>query len=154
MARWMCVLMALWLAGCASHPVVTKSEQLFDDTLFKPASERINAADALALTDEMRTYLQREMGNLMLRRDPQRVLLEHLYTHNQLQLRYDTEMTRSAAQAFAVKVSASAKAAAMRASVAAPRPRLRSRASALMTRLGRRTRRPRVGRSSARHGPR
>ncbi|WP_395699674.1 tetratricopeptide repeat protein [Aquabacterium sp.] len=100
MARWICVLMALWLAGCASHPLVTKSEQLFDDTSFKPASERINPADALALSDEMRGYLQREMGNLLLRREPQRVLLEQLYTHNQLKLRYDTEMTRSAAQAF------------------------------------------------------
>ncbi len=100
MARWICVLLALWLAGCASRPVVTKSEQLFDDSQFKPASERINAADALALTDDMRAYLQREMGNLLLRREPHRALLEQLYTHNQLRLRYDTEMTRSASQAF------------------------------------------------------
>jgi Tfp pilus assembly protein PilF len=100
MARWVLLLVALCLSACATKPIVTRSEHLFDDGFFKPASVTIDAGDVLRLSPAMQAYLQRERGTAAYRREPHRALLDALYSHNQLQLRYDTGPTRNAAEAF------------------------------------------------------
>lgn len=100
MARWVLFVVALCLSACASKPVVTRSEHLFDDALFKPASVNIDAAEVLRLSPAMHAYLQRESTTTGYRREPHRALLDALYSRNQLQLRYDTGPTRNAAEAF------------------------------------------------------
>jgi Tfp pilus assembly protein PilF len=100
MARWVLLLVALCLSACATKPIVTRSDHLFDDALFKPASVAIDAADVLRLSPAMQAYLQRERTTSAYRREPHRALLDALYSRNQLQLRYDTGPTRNAAEAF------------------------------------------------------
>lgn len=100
MARWVLLLVALCLSACATRPVVTRSEYLFDDALFKPASVNIDAADVLRLSPAMQAYLQRERVSGGFHREPHRALLDALYSRNQLQLRYDSGPTRNAAEAF------------------------------------------------------
>lgn len=100
MARWVLLLVALCLSACATKPIVTRSEHLFDDALFKPASVPIHAEDVLRLSAPMQAYLERERATSVYRREPHRALLDALYSRNQLQLRYDTGPTRNAAEAF------------------------------------------------------
>jgi Tfp pilus assembly protein PilF len=90
------------LQGCASAPAPAPQADgtFFRDELFKPATERIDAADVFAVTPEMRRYLKREMGRQLEDKGWHRGLVDALYREGQLKLEYDAEMTRTASQAF------------------------------------------------------
>ena len=100
MIRWVLLLLALCITGCANRPVAHPSDRLFDDALFKPPSVAMDAKDVLRLSPAMQAYLRTDAVSVAFRREPHRALLDQLYTRNQLQLRYDTGMTRNAGEAF------------------------------------------------------
>ncbi|MBI5259985.1 MAG: tetratricopeptide repeat protein [Burkholderiales bacterium] len=98
--RWTGLGLLLWLAGCAVAPAVPPNEGLFEDALFAPPSERIDATEALAMSPAMQAYLGQEIAVAMQRREPHRALLDALYSGRQLKLRYDATRTLNAAEAF------------------------------------------------------
>ena len=96
-------LLSLVLAGCAAAPVAPPAGHLYRDSLFPPASERIAAADVFAVNDEMRRYLQEEIGELLAARGRPKGLYEALYSRARLKIDYDAVVTRNAAQTFAAR---------------------------------------------------
>jgi tetratricopeptide (TPR) repeat protein len=89
------------LAGCATAPQspTIAGAEVFIDSAFKPPSVRIDPQDALAMTPEMQKFAD-DMSAEIRRKDPRRGLFDALYTRGMLQLDYDTESTRTAAEAF------------------------------------------------------
>lgn len=100
MKRLAALLIALLLAGCAS--VAPPPPPLFEDHLFGKADPDIGAAQIFALNDDMRSYV-RALGRGSERRDIQQVLFDALYHKDQLRLEYDSDSTRTAAEAFAAR---------------------------------------------------
>jgi transglutaminase-like putative cysteine protease len=76
---------------------------LLHDAFFAPASKPVSAADVFAVSDEMRRYLRKEMGDDVEAKGKERALYEALYSRNQLRLDYDAEITRNASEAFAAR---------------------------------------------------
>ncbi len=103
MNRWLVPLAALALAACAGAPVPPAPASLFDDALFRPASERIAAADVFALSDEMRRYLAVDIAPVLKQYGTREGLVQALRRHGELILEYDSTMTRNAAQTFAAR---------------------------------------------------
>ena len=103
MTRWFALLAALALAACAGAPVPPAPASLFDDALFRPASERIGAADVFALSDEMRRYLAVDIAPVLKQYGTREGLVQALRRHGELILEYDSTMTRNAAQTFAAR---------------------------------------------------
>ncbi|MFO1322467.1 MAG: tetratricopeptide repeat protein [Burkholderiales bacterium] len=94
------VLSAL-IAGCATAPPAPPDARFFRDASFRPPSQRISAEDVFALSPEMKRYLRDEIEDRARVRGRQYALVDALYNRAQLQLEYDTELTRNAAEAFA-----------------------------------------------------
>lgn len=97
------LLLSLLLACCATPRVTKAPEGLFNDQLFQPPSERINAQDVFALSPEMKQYLKNEVAQQIRSKGPQQGLFDALYSKRQLQLDYDAAITRNASQAFAAR---------------------------------------------------
>ena len=95
-------LVACLLQGCASAPATPPQvdNTFFRDELFKPATERIEAADVFATTPGMKRYLKREIGRQLEDKGWHRGLVDALYREGQLKLEYDSDTTRTASQAF------------------------------------------------------
>jgi len=87
-------------AGCATAPSVPPPTALFQDHLFKPPGQPVNAAQVFALSPAMRRYLEQDISNQLRMKGRRQGLLDALYTRGQLQLEYDSTMTRNAAEAF------------------------------------------------------
>ncbi len=102
MRNCLIALLCALLAACAGPQAVVKlPPSVFDDSLFSAPSERVDAGDVFAMNDAMLAYLQRpEVVAKLFRRGPQQGLIDALYQDKELRLRYDTERTRNAAQAF------------------------------------------------------
>lgn len=95
------LLLACAVAGCATPPPPTiATSTLLRDAAFAPSTETIDAGQVMALNDEMRAYLRRELGPQLRSNGTRQGLLDALYTKSQLKLEYDTAMTRTAAEAF------------------------------------------------------
>ena len=103
MRTWAILLLCFWLAACAEAPVAPASAALFDDAHFAAPSERIDASDVFALSDEMRHYLDTTMAEALRQKGRQGGLIDALYKQGQLKLEYDVTLTRNAAQAFAAR---------------------------------------------------
>ena len=98
------VLLAMLLAaGCANVPAPLSSDQLFADRLFAAPSQRISGDDVFAVSPAMKQYLAAVIAAEVKVKGPQQGLFDALYSGNQLQLDYETTMTRNAAEAFAVR---------------------------------------------------
>jgi tetratricopeptide (TPR) repeat protein len=94
------VLCALMLASCATVTApMPPADDLFNDALFKPASERIDPASALAMSPAMLQYLDTRFLHRIRPPDRRRQLVDTLY-RGDLKLEYDAAQTRTAAQAF------------------------------------------------------
>ena len=94
------LMIAALLAGCASPPApVAPSQVLFADASFKAPDDQIDAQEIFALTPAMKAYVQKVRQSLQ-GRNAHEALFEALYRRDQLQLEYDSEITRTAAQAF------------------------------------------------------
>ena len=97
------VAIATLLSACAQvapAPDAETNTVLFHDALFGSPSRPVRAADVFAVSDEMRHYLRKEMGEDVEAKGKERALYEALYSRNQLRLDYDAEITRNASEAF------------------------------------------------------
>lgn len=96
------LLTSLLLAACASAPKAPPSAHLFKDHLFKPPAEAIDVAQIFAVNDAMKRYAAQVMRNQK-QKNPQVALFDALYKKDQLQLEYDSSITRNAAQTFTAR---------------------------------------------------
>ena len=95
---------ALALSACATREAAVPTPAgLLHDELFAASLPRIDAADVLALSPEMRRYLDDEVRPLGRSKGLQQALVELLYAKGKLRLDYDAEMTRNAREAFAAR---------------------------------------------------
>jgi tetratricopeptide (TPR) repeat protein len=90
------------LAACASVPEQARVGVL-DDRLFAAPSQRISVDDVFAVSPEMKRYLAADIADDVRIKGPQQGLFDALYSRDQLQLEYESTMTRNAAQAFAAR---------------------------------------------------
>lgn len=100
-ARWSYLLLAALLAGCANAPVEQRAQSLFQDQRFDAPSQRIDASQVYALSEEMRRYLRSEMTEQARVKGMQQALFDALFAKGELKLEYDSSVTRTAAEAFA-----------------------------------------------------
>ena len=101
-----CCLAPLLLAlgACQSTPVALRADSgYFDDTLFKPRAQPIDAQAAIAVSPDMLAYLDDTVRAQARAKPANRALLEALYSKDALQLEYDSSYTRTAAEAFEAK---------------------------------------------------
>src|SRR5436190_1204573 len=71
--KYWAILLPLLLVGCADAPLAPQRvEGVFQDQAFAPASERIDANDIFALSNEMRRYLKVEIADQLRIGGPQR----------------------------------------------------------------------------------
>jgi len=98
-------LATLLLAACASAPPpqLPSPNGLLHDELFGPPSSRIDAGDVFALSDDMRRFLRVEIADELIFKGSRQGLFDALYSRGQLQLEYETRITRNAAEAFAAR---------------------------------------------------
>jgi len=101
--HWAVLLLATMLAACAGLPALQPPDRLFNDALFAAPTERISADDVFAVSPEMKRYLATEIAAEQVSKDGQQALFDALYSRRQLRLEYESDMTRSAAQAFAAR---------------------------------------------------
>jgi tetratricopeptide (TPR) repeat protein len=97
------LLLSTLLAACATPELAKPPEGLFSDQLFAASSERIRAEDVFALSPEMKHYLTTDIATQVRLKGTQQGLYDALYSKRQLQLDYDSAMTRNAAEAFAAR---------------------------------------------------
>ena len=91
------------LTGCASAPRELPPQPppgLFVDVAFGTPALPINAGEVFALSPAMRHYLEVEIAPQLRSMGPQRGLVDALHRKAQLRLDYDTDVTRTAAEAF------------------------------------------------------
>lgn len=100
------LIIAALLAGCAAAPPAsetrTPERSLYNDAAFAKPADLLAPGQIFALTPEMKAYAAkiRQTGRS---KSPHQALIDSLYERGQLQLEYDSEMTRTAAQAFAAR---------------------------------------------------
>lgn len=97
------VLSALLGAGCASAPAVPTAPPtaLLADDLFPPPARPLpDAAAVLAPSDAMRRFVTEQLAEATRRVGARQALIDVVRDPRWLQLRYDTERTRTAAEAF------------------------------------------------------
>jgi Tfp pilus assembly protein PilF len=94
--------LSLWLGACATppEPAAMPPEAFFDDAAFGRPALPVSAEQVFALSPEMKRYLEVEIAPMLRRQGRQRGLVEALHSRAQLRLEYDTEVTRTAAEAF------------------------------------------------------
>lgn len=97
------VLALVGLGGCALQPLPPAPAALFVDSAFRPPSVPIVAGDALTLSPAMRRFADTEMASEVRLKGLRDGLIDALYTRGRLQLDYDSENTRTAAEAFEAK---------------------------------------------------
>jgi Tfp pilus assembly protein PilF len=94
------LILTTLLASCGTTRVNVRPENVFNDQLFSAPSERINAVDVFALSDEMKHYVNAEISDHLRAKGRQQGLIDALYNKNQLKVEYDAAKTRNAAQTF------------------------------------------------------
>ncbi len=103
LVRVLAPLMAALLIGCATAPAPRASPALLHDDLFAEAPPRFDAASVFALSDTMRQQADAEFALKTPGRDPRRMLIDALYAKDRLRLEYDSDRTRTAAEAYEAK---------------------------------------------------
>jgi len=99
MKSWALILCVALLSACAGAPKRTPPPQVFHDQLFQPPAAPIDTSRVFAVNARMRAYLHNEISNTQ-GKDVRRQLFDALYRKDQLQLEYDSAITRDAAQTF------------------------------------------------------
>ena len=74
--------------------------QLFQDQAFDAPTQRIDATEVFALSPAMKRYLDVDIAPQLRSMGAQSGLVDALYSKAQLRLDYETDITRTAAQAF------------------------------------------------------
>lgn len=88
------------LTGCAVAPDASPRANVFVDAAFQPPSEPVGVEDALRLTPAMQRFAEVEMAQEIRRKGVREGLIDALYGKGRLRLDYDSEITRTAAEAF------------------------------------------------------
>ena len=102
--RTVCAALLLaCLGGCAVEPMKPPNTEVFRDTAFRPPSVVIDPQDALQLSPAMQRFAETEMASEIRLKGLRDGLIDALYTKGRLKLDYDSEITRTAAEAFDVK---------------------------------------------------
>ena len=91
---------AALLGACASVAPPQVPMQLFQDQAFDAPTQRIDASEVFALSPAMKRYLEIDIASQLRSMGAQRGLVDALYRKAKLSLDYDTDITRTAAQAF------------------------------------------------------
>jgi Tfp pilus assembly protein PilF len=91
---------AALLGACASVPPPQVPTQLFQDQAFDAPTQRIDATEVFALSPAMRRYLDVDIAPQLRHMGAQRGLVDALFSKAKLSLDYETDITRTAAQAF------------------------------------------------------
>lgn len=91
---------AALLGACASVPPPQVPTQLFQDQAFDAPTQRIDATEVFALSPAMKRYLDVDIAPQLRSMGAQSGLVDALYSKAQLRLDYETDITRTAAQAF------------------------------------------------------
>lgn len=102
---------AMVLAGCATAPPpapLAERNALLHDELFAPSTDTIDPDQVMAMSPRMREFIRNRIPRPLTTRvfelrDARNLLLEALYAKGDLQLEYDAEQTRTAAEAFDAK---------------------------------------------------
>jgi Tfp pilus assembly protein PilF len=103
MFRWGVLLIVAALNGCTTAPT-SPSQALFHDHLFAAPSQRIDAADVFALSEEMKRYLESDIARRLRSQGRQQGLVDALLAKGPLRLDYDSAITRNASEAFAARM--------------------------------------------------
>jgi tetratricopeptide (TPR) repeat protein len=98
--RWMPVLCALALGGCAAVPSPVLDAALLADAKFAPPSRPVDASSLFKPSPAMLDFLRREVLPLARREGAASALVDALNDRARLKLEYDAEFTRNAAEAF------------------------------------------------------
>ena len=91
----------LLLAGCAHSPPQAAAAELLHDALFEPPAVQVDAREVLAMSDAMRRFADQTLLGPDAPLDRRRALVDALQRRGALLLDYDTERTRTAAEAYA-----------------------------------------------------
>ena len=91
---------AALLGACASVAPPQVPVQLFQDQAFEAPTQRIDASEVFALSPAMKRYLEVDIASQLRSMGAQRGLVDALYSKAKLSLDYETDITRTAAQAF------------------------------------------------------
>ena len=91
---------AALLGACANVAPPQVPMQLFQDQAFDAPTQRIDASEVFALSPAMKRYLEVDIASQLRSMGAQRGLVDALYRKAKLSLDYDTDITRTAAQAF------------------------------------------------------
>ncbi len=95
------LLLCLALAACADAPAtLVARDALFSDASFALPSERMAPDDVFKLSPAMRDYLASRVAEEAAKHGEARGLVEALFQDRRLQIDYDAEFTRNAAQTF------------------------------------------------------
>jgi hypothetical protein len=78
MKPWIAIAFSVLLAACATAPP-QGGETFFEDALFRPASERIDAADVFAVSPEMREFLDKDIAELVMHKGSQQGLFDAIH---------------------------------------------------------------------------
>jgi len=98
--RLLVLLPAILLCACAStRDVPAPPAALFADTLFPPSTVQLDEDEIFRVTPAMRAYTQAVMHERR-GKEIRRALFDALYRRDQLQLEYDSALTRTAREAF------------------------------------------------------
>jgi Flp pilus assembly protein TadD len=97
---WLVVWAGLGLVGCAVTPPAPPPAVVFADERFAPPTQALAAADVFALSDAMRSYISHGLARQTRAKGLRDGFLDALYDQRQLKLRYDSTLTRTAAQTF------------------------------------------------------
>lgn len=93
------LLIAVFLASCASTAPMPPAAPLLHDEAFTAPVKPVDSAAALAPSPAMREYLRSKRVSQAFAGDRRRQLIDALY-HGDLKLEYDAAITRTAAEAF------------------------------------------------------
>lgn len=91
-------LSSMFLLACATARPMPSPTDLFHDELFAAPSAAVAPDAALALSDDMRAYLDEHITERQ--GDRRKQLVHALYSDKELKLEYDAATTRTAAEAF------------------------------------------------------
>jgi tetratricopeptide (TPR) repeat protein len=95
------LLLCVLLGACATGGAPSAdSRHLLDDSLFAAPSVQVSAEGVMALNPAMREVLRTEVLPVVRGNDPRRALVHALQRGGLLRLEYDSEVTRTAAEAF------------------------------------------------------
>ncbi len=97
------LLASILLASCATAPVDGPPAYLFDDRGFAAPSIRIDAADVLAISPEMKRFVDIEIDGHRHAGGRRQGLVDAISRKGQLRLEYDSAVTRNASEAFAAR---------------------------------------------------